>query len=61
MSKEQFGCKKCGSVLSVENRVRSSSCETTFEGANVEERSGAVEVKCKKCNNVVAAVEVKRS
>lgn len=52
----QHGCKKCGAVITLEIRSGSDKFEIRAKDATVKERSGTVQVCCKKCRNPVASV-----
>jgi len=52
----QIGCKKCGAVITLEIRSGSDKYEIRTKDATVQERSGKVQVCCKKCRNPVASV-----
>lgn len=54
----QMGCKKCGSVISLEIRTASNRYELRATDATVSERLGRVQVLCKKCRAPVASVSI---
>lgn len=57
MSKEQqFGCKKCGGVITVEGRALSDRLEFRVSDGRFYERYKALELQCKKCGRAVATV-----
>lgn len=60
MSKpSQHGCKKCGSVVTVEARRSMDRIELVVKDGSTEERSGEFLLLCKKCRNPVLQVVLK--
>jgi hypothetical protein len=57
----QIGCKKCGGVITIDPRKSSDRFEIRIKDAKTEERSGRMEIHCKKCNRPVAVVEVREA
>jgi hypothetical protein len=50
----QFGCKKCGGVVTVEMKVWTDHLDFKVKEGKVYDRFGNVEVQCKKCSVAVA-------
>ncbi len=55
----QFGCKKCGGVLTVDFEMDSSSAKVkTKDNARSYDNNGSLELRCKKCDKAVCKVVV---
>lgn len=50
----QFGCKKCGAVVTVELQPWMDRLEVKTKDGKVGETFGRVEIQCKKCGKAVA-------
>jgi hypothetical protein len=58
MKPTQLGCKKCGAVLTIEPKVGSDRIDVRTKEARVQDRSGTIEIECKKCLKPVATVKI---
>ncbi len=54
----QSGCKKCGAVVTIEMKPMSDRVEVRVKDGRVQERSGNIEIQCKKCLKPVALVSL---
>jgi|GEM_PF-1822998 Fe2+ or Zn2+ uptake regulation protein len=59
-SKREFGCKKCGGVVTVEVHDGSSQVEYRLQGGEFKENHGEITVNCKKCYRPVAVISLKQ-
>ena len=59
--KEQFGCKKCGSVVIVELQSMGERIEARVKDGRVHDSFGKTEIQCKKCGTTVATISVNQS
>jgi hypothetical protein len=61
MGKElQFGCKKCGSVVSVEAKPWPEKIDIRVKDGKVYDHFGKIEIQCKKCHKPVAIVSIEQ-
>ena len=59
--KEQFGCKKCGAVVTVETQPWSDRLDIKVKDGKVHDKFGTFEILCKKCNHQMATVSINQS
>lgn len=57
----QFGCKKCGAVITVELQSSSDRFNVRVKDGRVHDSFGKTEIQCKKCGTTVATVSVNQS
>ncbi len=58
--KKEFGCKKCGGVVTVEVHDGSSHTDYSVQGGSFYNNHGDVEVRCRKCSRPVAVLSMKQ-
>ncbi len=56
--KVQAGCKKCGSVITIETKASRRDYEIRLEDATFEERRDVTQIVCKKCGKPVLVVSI---
>ena len=55
----QYGCKKCGGVLTVETNTSYNRLEIKVNDTGlIVDHSGTFEIQCKKCRKAVLTVDV---
>jgi hypothetical protein len=54
----QAGCKKCGSVITIETRASRREYLIRVEDATMEERRDVTRIVCKKCGKPVFVVSI---
>jgi len=54
----QLGCKKCGGVIGIETQPWGERLDLRVKDGTVQETFGKIEIRCKKCNQPVAAVNI---
>jgi hypothetical protein len=59
-SKKEFGCKKCGGVVTVEVHDGSSHMDYSVHGGSFYSNHGEIEVRCMKCSRPVAVISLKQ-
>ena len=59
--KQQLGCKKCGSVVTLETQPWSDKVDIKVKDGRVHDKFGTIEILCKKCNHQVATVSIEQS
>lgn len=58
--KQQLGCKKCGSVVTIEIQPWSDKLNIKVKDGKVHERFGTIEILCKN-NHPVATVSIEQT
>ncbi len=55
-SEIQFGCKKCGSVVTVQTKLGSDRVDIQVKDGCVRDHYGKIEISCKKCAKLVTTL-----
>lgn len=59
--REQFGCKKCGAVVTVELQSSSDRVDVRTKDGRIHDSFGKLEIQCKKCNKAVAVIKLEKT
>ena len=62
MSNEaQFGCKKCGSVVTIQMTPWSDKVDVRIKDGRVRDNFKKIEISCKKCDKLVATLVLEQA
>ncbi|MCX5860083.1 MAG: hypothetical protein NT056_09345 [Proteobacteria bacterium] len=57
---KQFGCKKCGGVITVEAQVLTDRVDVKVKDGKVYDYLGEVQIQCRKCSSAVSILSIEQ-